>query len=724
MGRLAKLGIVLTALAGLMAAAAVVVPLTMAGRIWAEAVARVETATGARITAEGPVRLKLFPPRLLASSIEVANSAGVALAHLDRAKLELRWSDLLAGRPEARRVQLRHARLLLVAPHPPADIDIQRDGAISRIAASFEGGAVRADLRADGGAVVADSLTIVAGAIGASGSAQATLTGDPRLVATFERIERGTVLLGKGGVAAALASDGLLIERVFFQGANGQEASFFGLAVADHGVVRVEGGLEARAATSAGPVEGTARLAASVGGESSRIDITDLGVRGPGTRLAGSLRGVLAVEPRVQGDLLVDALDLDALSGDAAGVLAPLAFVPMAELRLRVGRLTWKGNAADGVVVDAVRQGNQLTLRELAVRNLAGAPLHAQGRFSMLGAGVNVETLAFRYASLDGTARGSVDLSGAAPRTRIDAALNRAVALDAIVPPLPPLPPEPMTRRAAAAAAAAPRLPSAPPGWSRERFALPTVPPMDADIRVTAPRVTWRGYRLDGAEMKARLADGAVILDSLTGQLYDGRFELQGQATVADGQPAFYGTASLGGGDLKAVLRDYAGVSDIAGSLDGTLQLAASGSSPAELVAGLKGTAQIRCRDGAISGFNLPGMSDRLKRLQRPTDLAEVFRLGTGGGRTPFSALEGGFRIERGVARTDNLRLVAKGGEIRTVGIINLAAWTVDIGNQFRLTEHPELPPFGLKLSGPMDSPRRIFDFQELQSQLVRRGKR
>ena len=267
---------------------------------------------------------------------------------------------------------------------------------------------------------------------------------------------------------------------------------------------------------------------------------------------------------------------------------------------------------------------------------------------------------------------------------------------------------------------------SAPPpakGWSRERFSLPALPAVEADLQLTAPRLTWRGLRLDEARLDGRLADQALVVDALAGRLYGGRFELKGRAAASDGVPAFSGTVSMSGGDLKAVLQDYAGINDIAGRFDGTAQLAASGTSPAELVAGLKGTAELHGREGAVEGFNLTGMSEGLKRLQRPTDLVEIFRLGLGGGRTPFSTIDGAFRIEQGVARLENVRLVARGGEARTTGSINLAAWTVDIGNQFRLTEHPDLPSFGFKLNGPLEAPRRVFDVQDLQAQLVRRGR-
>jgi hypothetical protein len=59
---------------------------------------------------------------------------------------------------------------------------------------------------------------------------------------------------------------------------------------------------------------------------------------------------------------------------------------------------------------------------------------------------------------------------------------------------------------------------------------------------------------------------------------------------------------------------------------------------------------------------------------------------------------------------------------MRTTGTIDLPQWTLDLVNELRLTEHPLLPPLVLKISGPIDAPRRVFDIERLQSYLLQRG--
>ncbi|MEE8332417.1 MAG: hypothetical protein V3R85_01110, partial [Alphaproteobacteria bacterium] len=45
-----------------------------------------------------------------------------------------------------------------------------------------------------------------------------------------------------------------------------------------------------------------------------------------------------------------------------------------------------------------------------------------------------------------------------------------------------------------------------------------------------------------------------------------------------------------------------------------------------------------------------------------------------------------------------------------------------DFTSQFRLTQHPKAPPFGMRVVGPIDNPKRLFKFKELQSYLLQRG--
>jgi AsmA protein len=258
-------------------------------------------------------------------------------------------------------------------------------------------------------------------------------------------------------------------------------------------------------------------------------------------------------------------------------------------------------------------------------------------------------------------------------------------------------------------------------GWSRQSLGLASLGEMDADIALSARLLSMDKLKLADARLALKLRETTAALTSLSGSVYGGR--LEGSASLDLRQaPVLSATGTLTGVELRQVLELLAGADALRGPADLRFDLRASGDSQAALIATLAGTLQIASPGGTIEGYDLPQMSERLKRIDRPTDLITLVQLGLGGGRTPFTDLEGNLRIENSVARTDDLKLVAQAGEMRTTGTIDLPRWSLDLVNEFRLTEHPKLPPLALKISGPIDAPRRIFDIERLQSYLLRRG--
>jgi hypothetical protein len=486
--------------------------------------------------------------------------------------------------------------------------------------------------------------------------------------------------------------------------------------------LRFVGGVDARSPIGTEHLTAAARVTARLGREAQRVEIDDMDVRAGASSLTGQARFDTDATPQLAAELRADRIDVGALDGAKAIALAPLLAVRSGDLRLRVGQLAWRDMAAQGVVIHLMQRDRDFELRELAARDIAGASLHAAGRFVRATDGTFAfNALDFRYGRLEGRGRLALDFTASPIRLQADIRTG-PLLLDSVVPAPPLLPPEPMTRRAAAAAAR--EAPLARRGWSGDPLPWPLLPPITAELHLSAPSIGWRGLQLDVATFDGRLADGALTIEQLSGLIYGGRVEIRGRApAIGEAAPGFAGTLRLTDVDLRSVLKAYAGVSEIAGRLDGIGDLRVVGQSPAELVASLAGSVQFEIHQGVVNGFDLPGMSARLKHMQRPTDLFEVVRLGLGPGRTPFRSLAGTFHVERGVARTTDLRLLAAAGEGRTRGTIDLPAWSLDLINEFRLTEHPDLLPLTLKVSGPIEAPRRVFDIERLQSSLVRRGR-
>lgn len=709
--------------AALMAAVAVLLaPALLADRVWMLAGDRLAASSGLRLTAGGPVRLQLLPaPQLSAAEVRVAH-AGSEVARAAGLVVDLGAAALLGGRAEIERANLRQLRLGSLPLQPPADVIVTMSGPSLSAAASFAGGSLTLTGRGDSDQLTIDAFDLRAAGLEARGSARLTNEQGARLVVTAERLAFVGAELGRGALAATFAADGVLIERAALQTPTGVELALFGLASPDSDGVRFDGGLEALAAAPI-PVEASARLSGSAGIHRRQIEITDIALRTAGSELTGRLQLQHADQLQAAAELRLDSVEAEALPR-VARVLAPLLAVPELDLRLRIGRLAWTGNAAEGIVLDLARAGANAEIRELAIRSLAGAPARATGRLEIAaGPRLAFHALTARIGAAEVSGTLEADFTGVPPRIVADFVSPAPLGYDSFFPPLPPLPPEPMTRRAAAAQAAALRPAPRRTTWDTAPISFPAPPAVDLSLRLAAPALVWRNHRLNEARLALQVKEGELVVDSLSGSIYGGRLEAQGRAAPAGGVPGFAVTGTVAGADLRALLAEQAGINEISGRVDAAVQGTTSGRSQAELIGGLDGRIEVKGSDGQVTGFDLPAMSNGLKRLNRPTDLFEVVRLGLGGGRTPFSRLDGTFRVARGIARTDDLKLVAAAGQARTVGTINLPAWTLDLTNELRLSEHADLPPLVFKLNGGIDAPRRVFDIAALQTQLVRRGR-
>ncbi len=141
----------------------------------------------------------------------------------------------------------------------------------------------------------------------------------------------------------------------------------------------------------------------------------------------------------------------------------------------------------------------------------------------------------------------------------------------------------------------------------------------------------------------------------------------------------------------------------------------------ADLVAHLQGSLTLASRDGTIAGIDLPAISARLSDTSRATDLPGLLR-GPSGGRTRYRSLDGTFRIADGIARSDDLRLVAEAAEGRADTTLDLPKWQIRSRLELRLTEPAAAPPLAMTLDGSLDAPRIVFDINALESYLVQRG--
>ncbi len=260
---------------------------------------------------------------------------------------------------------------------------------------------------------------------------------------------------------------------------------------------------------------------------------------------------------------------------------------------------------------------------------------------------------------------------------------------------------------------------AAPASWSREPIDLALLSLADADLTLSGSSLAYGRWRVDQPALAVMLKDGTLAVKQLTGRLFGGSIEADGDVAAA-ATPTLHATLKLRDADLKQAFMNEAGFGTIEGRFDIDASLAGEGRSPADMIARLSGEATLRGRDGRVSGIDLAVVNDRLRSPDLPADLLALIRSGAGG-RTRFSDLAGTFRVADGVARSNDLRVTADGAEGQATAIFDLPRWTIASRIEFRWTGIAVVPPLVLRLEGPIDAPREVFEVNPLQHFLGQR---
>jgi hypothetical protein len=247
--------------------------------------------------------------------------------------------------------------------------------------------------------------------------------------------------------------------------------------------------------------------------------------------------------------------------------------------------------------------------------------------------------------------------------------------------------------------------------WSTAPIALDFLGPIDADLSLNGKSLSWASWRIEDPQVKLALKDSVLGISRVSGRLFGGALAASGSID-ASGSPRFRLAAQLAGADFKQALAS-AGSRRLEGSFDLDASLAAAGANPQELISRLDGTASLRGRDGTIDGVNIPAVNQRLTQIKGLGDLGSLLRVATNGS-TPFTKLEASFRLADGIARSDDLHLVAEGGDGTGTATVNLPNWTVLSRTDIRMTAVPGSPPLGVALKGPLDQPDWSLDFSAI----------
>ncbi len=230
--------------------------------------------------------------------------------------------------------------------------------------------------------------------------------------------------------------------------------------------------------------------------------------------------------------------------------------------------------------------------------------------------------------------------------------------------------------------------------------------------------LTVKRVKLEALKVEMKLAGGKLEVAPHTANLYGGTVAGQLSADANGNRVAVKET--LQNVALGALLRDAVQKDIVDGKANLTLDVQTAGGTVSALKMALAGSLKLEMKDGAIKGVNLAD-SVRNARAALGSKQAKA----DPNQKTDFSDLSASFKIDKGVARNDDLKAASPFVRLAGAGSIDIGGNTLDYlakaslvatskGQGGREAKDVAGITIPVQLSGPLDSPNWKIDYSAL----------
>lgn len=275
--------------------------------------------------------------------------------------------------------------------------------------------------------------------------------------------------------------------------------------------------------------------------------------------------------------------------------------------------------------------------------------------------------------AMEETARGDVAVGLAGPRPAVAGrlALGR-LDLDRHLPP---------SQDAAAPPAGTPPARSPDAGGGEVPIDISFLRAADADLTLDLAGLVFRGVEAGPTTVKLAVQGGRLDLGLADTAVFDGtvsgRLRLDGAADL----PAGALDARVAGVQVAPLLAGLGTADRLTGTARGSASLSSAGATVDAMLAALDGQGSVILTDGALKGINIAALvRDALATIRGGARTAENEPQ-----QTDFAELGASFRVEDGLARTDDLRLLAPLLRLTGAGTVDIPGRAVDLRLEPRL---------------------------------------
>ena len=235
---------------------------------------------------------------------------------------------------------------------------------------------------------------------------------------------------------------------------------------------------------------------------------------------------------------------------------------------------------------------------------------------------------------------------------------------------------------------------------------------------------------LNNAGLSIGIKNSNVNIDTLNGQLYNGRFSAKANLTSGKGPVKLNAKLSLKNADLAEIFKSKNGQALARGIGDISLAMSGEGFSPLGLVSELKGQGRVKIKEGEVFDFSpqaLPKVISASNGKEKDEILQSNFLKQLKGDTYALRNISSPIGIRNGVLTIQNMNAQATPTVTSTSTYIELASMKID--SEWKLSaltkKRQKLPGVKMVFSGPLARLSDIspqIDVKELKQSLVVRG--
>ena len=261
--------------------------------------------------------------------------------------------------------------------------------------------------------------------------------------------------------------------------------------------------------------------------------------------------------------------------------------------------------------------------------------------------------------------------------------------------------------------------------WPVDPIDLAALRAFDAEVTLKAPAIVYGTYRLSGADVAATLGDGTLNATRINGTLFGGA--LKGNAVLGAGAlNRIQAAIDIKGMDVGKASLAVTGKGLATGKMEVNVKLATAGRSVADMVSALSGSGSLALqRLDVKAGAKGTALAAALELVNALNGLGSMF--GTKKQNAALADISGSFRMDRGIAKSNDLRLTSNLGTGLAGGSVDLPRWLIDVSGEVRLAEGalsniialaaktqqaPRILPF--RIRGRLDAPTVKLDTSKL----------